>query len=173
MPKDDQNFWNFIFTLFFAVLFGFATYYLWQVGAFPTRVNFFDVALITLATFRLTRLFVYDKIMQFVRDWFLNKAVSVGDEGELLIVRSKPVDGPFRTISELLSCPWCIGMWAALVVSFFYFLTPYAWFPIFVLAISSLGTLFQLFANMLGWRAEALKVSVEGHGTSDSNSLPR
>ena len=173
MPRDDQGLWNFFFTAFFAALFLVCGYILYEQGRLPIGIELFDFFLIIFATFRLTRLFVYDKITQFVRDWFLNKAVSVGDAGEMVIMRAKPVSGPRRTIHELLACPWCFGMWAGLMVAFFYFLTPFSWFVILVLAISGAGTLLQLFSNMIGWKAENLKQNTEGKETFDSASLPR
>ena len=173
MYRDDQGIWNFIFTLFFAVVFFTLGHVLFRLDLLPVSVSLFDAALMVLATFRATRLFVYDKITQFIRDLFLDKEMAENEEGELFILREKPANGPRRAIAELLACPWCFGMWAALFVTFFYFLTPFAWFPIFVLAISGLGSLVQLLANMVGWRAESLKIKVEGKETFDSASLPR
>ena len=161
MAKDDQGFWNFVFSLFFGILFGTAMLFLYRWGRLPTSMPLFDFFLIALATFRLTRLFVYDKITQFVRDWFLVKEVRAGGSGELVVIRSAHVSGPLRTISELLACPWCFGVWSGLVVAFSYFATPFSWFPILVFAISGVGTLLQLLANMVGWRAERLKQEVE------------
>ncbi len=173
MYQDDQGFWNFIFTLFFGVVFFGLGYILYKIDLLPVSVSLFDAILIALATFRATRLFVYDKITQFVRDWFLDKEIGQTEEGEYVIVREKPAHGPRRTIAELLACPWCFGIWAGLFICFFYFLTPFAWFPIFVLAISAVGTLFQLLANMVGWRAERLKQEAGEGETFDSSSLPR
>ncbi len=135
-------------------------YLLVRLGRLPDSISLFDLALVSLAAFRLTRLFVYDKITQFVRDWFLVKRVEKAD-GELLIIRSPHRSGPLRTISELLGCPWCFGVWAALVVLFFYALTPLAWFPILLLAVAGVGSFLQILANMIGWRAERLKQKTE------------
>jgi len=173
MFKDDQGFWNFFFTLFFALTFLVLGLLLLRYDLLPVSISLFDAFLLSLATFRVTRLFVYDKITQFIRDWFLDKQLAQNEAGEYFIVREKPASGPRRTLSELLACPWCFGMWAALFVCFLYFLTPFAWFPIFVLAVSSIGTLFQLFANLVGWKAENYKRKVEGAETFDSASLPR
>ena len=56
-----------------------------------------------------------------------------------------------------------LGIWAGATVAFFYFLTPYAWWPILVLAIAGVGTFLQLSANLIGWKAEHLKHQVEEH----------
>ena len=159
--KDDQGMWNFIFSLFFLAVFGAAVWALFTLGRLQTAITTFDFMLIILATFRVTRLFVYDKVTQFIRDWFVRKEVIEGDNGEIIIMRQNLARGPRRTIHELLSCPWCFGMWAGLSVSFFYYLTPLAWFPILVLAVSGAGSFIQILSNMVGWRAEHLKKKTE------------
>ncbi|MEX0651960.1 MAG: DUF1360 domain-containing protein [Candidatus Paceibacterota bacterium] len=160
--KDDQGFWNFIFSLFFLTVFSGAFWTLSIFEKVPYEIAIFDFVLIILAVFRLSRLFVYDKITQFIRDWFLRKEVFVGDAGEVTVIRQDFASGPLRTIHDLLSCPWCFGVWSGLVVTFAYFMTPLAWFPILVLAVSGVGTFLQLFSNMVGWRAEQLKQKVVG-----------
>ncbi|MBI2618349.1 DUF1360 domain-containing protein [Candidatus Kaiserbacteria bacterium] len=159
--KDDQGVWNFIFSLFFLAVFAGALWALFALGRLPIAITVFDFILVILATLRVTRLFVYDKVTQFIRDWFMRKEIMEGDGGEIVIVRQKLARGPRRTIHELLSCPWCFGIWSGLSVSFFYYLTPLAWFPILVLAVSGAGTMLQLLSNMIGWRAEYLKKKTE------------
>ena len=64
--KDNQNIWNFVFALLYLGVFGAGMWWLVRVnGSLPTSINLFDFMLLILATFRLTRLFVYDKIMKF------------------------------------------------------------------------------------------------------------
>lgn len=157
MRITDQYFWNFVFSLFFLAFLFMGTIIL-DGEAYKAygSLTAFDLALMVLATFRLTRLFVYDKITAFFREQFLD--VVEGREGMTLV---KPEKGPRRTLADLFSCPWCIGMWAAGTVTFFYLLTPYAFFVILMLAIGALGTLLQLVANMIGWKAEQLKMDVE------------
>ncbi len=159
---DDQGVWNFIFSLLFVGLFIAAGWLLFSLGRLPIAISLFDFTLIILATFRLTRLFVYDKVTQFVRDWFVRKTVVSEEGGDMVVVRQPYVRGPLRTLHDLLGCPWCFGVWAALAVVFFYYLTPYAWFVILVLAVAGVATFLQLLSNMVGWRAESLKRSVEG-----------
>ncbi|OGG47310.1 hypothetical protein A2671_00625 [Candidatus Kaiserbacteria bacterium RIFCSPHIGHO2_01_FULL_49_13] len=159
MMRDEQNLWNFLFLLFFIAVFGSGLWWLWGSGRLPIAIDFFDSVLVVLAAFRLTRLFVYDRILQFFRDWFLDVS-TVSEEGEVLILRNRASRGPRRTITELLGCPWCFGLWSAATVTFFYFATPLAWFPIFVLAVAGVTTLFQLGANLLGWHTELTKREV-------------
>ncbi|MFA5841351.1 MAG: DUF1360 domain-containing protein [Candidatus Paceibacterota bacterium] len=159
--RNNQGVWNFIFALLYLAVFGLGLWWLTRVnGKLPTSINLFDFTLIVLATFRLTRLFVYDKITKFVRDWFLDGRELTTSAGDVLFLREKPLDGPRRTMADLLSCPWCAGAWFAPLVAFFYFLTPSAWFVILVLAIAGAASFIQVLSNMLGWRAEYLKREV-------------
>jgi energy-converting hydrogenase Eha subunit G len=94
--------------------------------------------------------------MEWARDPFFDLRIENGE-----YVRTKPVDGPRRALADLVSCPWCVGLWFALFVAFFYFLTPFAWFPILFLAIAGVASILQVSANIIGWSAEGLKKHVE------------
>lgn len=160
--KDDQAFWYILFSLFFVGLIALGTWILYRAHGFlPEYVELFDFLLIILATFRLTRLFVYDKILQFFRDWFSERREIIADTGDVVIERVTPPRGPRRTMSELLGCPWCAGMWFGAFVAFFYFLTPFAWFFIFILAVGGVATLVQIGANLIGWHAEYKKIETK------------
>jgi hypothetical protein len=74
----------------------------------------------------------------------------------------KPKTGPRRTLADLLSCPWCFGVWATACVTFFYLITPYAVFPVVLLALSAVATFLQLLSNLVGHKAEQLKNENEG-----------
>ena len=159
--EDDQNIWNFIFTLLFIGMVVFCIGVLLRAGRLPIAIDLFDLVLIILATLRLIRLFVYDKITRWFRDLFMQKTTVEGSPGESITIRQKYAGGPLRTLSELFACPWCIGVWASFTVTFFYFLTPLAWFPILFLAIAGVATFLQLLSNMIGWRAELLKLETQ------------
>lgn len=131
--KGEQYFWNFIFSIFFVFLVFLSVYYLRSVGRLPYRIPVFDFIFLALATYRLIRLFVYDSVTNFIRDHF-----------------RKYSSGPGKTIWYLLDCPWCTGVWMALVVAFFYFATPLAWFPILILAIAGTATFIQITILKIG-----------------------
>jgi len=116
-----------------------------------------DLVLISLASFRLIRLFVYDAMTKFFREQFYDAKVTKAGKVTLY----KPAKGPRRTITDLLGCPWCFGVWATSLVTFFYLLTPLAFVPVVILALSAVATWLQLFTNMIGWKAEQLKREVE------------
>lgn len=157
MRITDQYFWNFVFSMFFLVLVIMAAIILQTEARLNVaELSFTDFALMTLATWRLTRLFVYDAITKFFREQFWD-VVKVG-KGYAL---EKPKVGPRRTIADLLSCPWCFGVWAAAVVIFFYLMTPYAVYPVMLLALSAVATFLQLLSNLVGNQAEATKTKNE------------
>lgn len=158
MRITDQYVWNFIFLLFF---FGVLLLYITLLEQYAyrplTSLTLVDLFLITLATFRMIRLFVYDNITAFFREQFWD----MNDVGGGEMVLTKPLRGPRRTLADLLSCPWCFGVWAAAMTTFFYLLTPYTFYIVIFLAIASVATFLQILANMIGWKAELLKKDVE------------
>jgi len=138
------HFWNFIFSLFFAVLVLIASSWLLATGKISLGISFGNFLLMALAIFRLVRLFTYDHITDFVRGWF----------------RNAPKDSFLGTMGALLNCPWCTGLWFSLLVVFFAYATPLAWPVILILALASLASFVQIFANWIGWMAEGKKLDV-------------
>jgi hypothetical protein len=153
MRVTDQYFWNFVFAVFFFVLVVLGAIILNGETRIPfNELSLTDYVLMTLATWRLIRLFVHDAITKFFREQFWD-VVKVGKT----VTLEKPKFGPRRTLADLLSCPWCFGVWAAAMVIFFYLLTPYAIYPIMLLALSAVATFLQLLSNLVGHKAEQLK----------------
>ena len=152
----NQYAWNIFFSLVFVGLLVAAVFILEQ-HAYKSvyDLTVLDYVLITLATWRLIRLFVYDAIMKFFREQFLDETEIAG-----VSVLVKPDRGPRCTLTDLFSCPWCFGIWAAALVIFFYLLTPYAFFAALLLAISAVASFLQILTNMVGWKAEQLKHDV-------------
>jgi uncharacterized membrane protein YhdT len=124
--------WNFIFTLFYAALVAAWILILYSQNKLPHSIPVFDFIIIGIATFRLTHLLVYDYITGYIREYF-----------------GKFETGPGRTIANLLSCPWCTGIWVALGVSFFYFITDIAWYVIFIIAVAGVGTFIEITASRI------------------------
>ena len=162
-PKDDQNFWNLAFSLLFAVMLALSVWYFKsKFGEVPRWMGIGDFLLIALAVYRTTRLVVYDKITQFLRDAVLHTREFVGQDGVTYVERTPYKSGPIRTISDLLACPWCTGMWATFFFVFFYYTVDFFWYFILVLALAGIGNFIQLLSNMVGWRAENLKIDAHG-----------
>ncbi len=148
------DWWNLFFMFFFVALVWFAYQLLGTLGRIPSGITIWDTAVLALASFRLTRLVVYDSITQWVRDLFADAA-------------PRTAAGTLRT---LVNCPWCIGLWFALVVATTFFAWPESWFMIFVAALGGLASLVQIAANLLGWSAEFKKRATIGPAERDIGS---
>ncbi|MBY0309636.1 DUF1360 domain-containing protein [Patescibacteria group bacterium] len=154
----EQYIWQAVFSIFFMLLVFMGVVILDTESRIAfTDLTLIDYALITLASWRLIRLFVYDTITKFVREQFFD--VVEGPRGYVL---EKPRSGPRRTLNELMGCPWCFGVWASATVTFFYLLTPLAFYPVMFLALSAVASFLQLLSNLVGWQAEKIKKEVEG-----------
>jgi len=137
--------WNFLFSVLFLAVLVAAVMEMHEVrGSYLMSVPWFDAVMMTFATLRITRLIVYDRITLWFREFFVDRKSAF-----------------MTVVADLLQCPWCIGIWAALAVVFAYFLFPWAWSVIFFLALAGAGSLLQVAANGIGWRAEHLKKSTE------------
>ncbi len=153
----DQYFWNIVFSAFFLILIILGAIILETESRIPlTELSFVDYVLIVLASWRATRLFVYDSITKFFREQFWD-VIKVGKGYQL----EKPPHGPRRTLADLMCCPWCFGIWATAMVTFFYLITPYALYPIIFLALSAVASFFQIISNLVGHKAEILKRDAE------------
>ena len=115
-----------------------------------------DYLIMLLASWRLTRLFVYDTLTRFIREQFLD-VVKVGRGYKL----EQPKAGPRRLLSELFSCPWCMSVWTSAFVVFIYMLTAYAVFPFALLGLSAVVSFLQIGTNLLGHTAERAKKQSE------------
>lgn len=130
--KKDQHFWHFVSSAVYAVLILAMTLILYIQEKIPVSVPVFDFFMLTLATFRITRLFVHDLVLDFVRDQFRNSTHGLG-----------------LTLHDLLDCPWCTGAWVALFVGFAYFTIPIAWPIILIMAVAGFGTLLTILASLM------------------------
>ena len=119
-------------------------------------LDLFELTILSLTIFRLVRLFVYDSISQFIRDWFLDLS-EVQKDGKTYIHRKKPKNGLRRAITDLLGCPWCASVWISLFSVYVYLLVPNLWFVYLVLAMSGIASFIQISINRIGWQAEYKK----------------
>jgi Protein of unknown function (DUF1360) len=109
-----------------------------------------ELLILALASFRLTRLIVYDKITGFLRRPFLKEVEEKNENGELevyWVVR----EGRIRSFfGELLSCYWCTGMWSAIFLYVSYYL--YASFAapvLLILAVAGLAAIIETLVQKL------------------------
>ncbi|WP_071393931.1 DUF1360 domain-containing protein [Bacillus tuaregi] len=107
-------------------------------------ITFLELIILGLSTFRLTRLFVFDKITAFVRDIFIDEVEEVDEKGQMdiyLIPKQGLIKG---FIGELLSCYWCTGVWASIFLCAFYLLFPAIALPVLlVLAVSGIAAIIE------------------------------
>ena len=149
--------WNIFFICFFIAIASLMYATLYRAGNLPFSVEFFDFTILTLATFRMVRLFVYDDIFLFLREGLMEKETVVIDGLQKTFFI--PSHYPFvRTVYKLAVCPWCMGVWLALCSSYVFYLLPQSYLLFLVLAIAGVATTIQLLVNWIGWNAEHKKI---------------
>lgn len=149
--KKIRDMYNFIFSLAYLAV---TIALILLIGGGNLSMGPFEFIIFSLATLRLTRLFVYDAITQFIRDWFLD----VRPEGDDFS-RQKFDSGFKRAVSDVLLCPWCFSIWAATALIFLMAI-PGMIFLIYILALSAVASAVQILVNLVGWHAEGKKMDV-------------
>ncbi|MEH6943485.1 DUF1360 domain-containing protein [Bacillus sp. JJ722] len=103
-----------------------------------------DFILLALASFRLTRLIVYDKITSFLRKPFFEEEDGKNEKGEIetyIVPKKKGIKG---FIGQLLNCYWCTGVWIAIfIVCLSYFFSYWSGPVIVVLAVAGLAAILE------------------------------
>ncbi|MBL7113910.1 MAG: DUF1360 domain-containing protein [Bacteroidales bacterium] len=134
----QQRSWNFIATVFYAVFVVLLGYILNKKGIKIEDIKLWDLAILSLATYRLTRILVFDKIFKLVRDF----------------IKSRSRLYVFQVIKEIITCPWCAGVWVALVVVILYYLVPFGNIFIYLMVISGIASFFVVTVNFIGLSTE-------------------
>jgi hypothetical protein len=137
-PNHRQKSWNFLATLFYIACFIALGYALKKSGIGPDDIKFRDMALMTLATYRLTRLLVFDAIFKLFRDFVKSRA-------NYLV---------FYVIREIITCPWCAGVWAAIIIIAIYYFVPFGQILIILFAISGVASFIVILVNCFGLTTE-------------------
>lgn len=135
--RNSEDQWNVVFIFIFILFSVVLCTYLFQLGIFPRTLHTLDLFFLIFGTYRLIRLVTYDKITDFAREYFKESATSLG-----------------KVIYSLLICYWCTGMWFALILVAFYFLSPWWWVFLLILSISWLASLVQNVTNVFTRYAE-------------------
>jgi hypothetical protein len=105
-----------------------------------------DFVILILASFRLTRFIVFDKITEFIRRPFHNTVEEISPDGKTEVFIEIKGNGIQYWIGELLSCHWCTGFWcAAVIYSSYYFFPFYSKPLITVFAIAGCASIIQTF----------------------------
>lgn len=87
----------------------------------PERIPAEDLALLSVGTFKLSRLITKDKVTAAVRAPFTRYE---GEAGPAEVSEEPRGSGLHRAVGELLVCPYCIGQWVATLL-----LAGYLWQP--------------------------------------------
>ena len=107
-------------------------------------ITVFEFILLSLATFRITRLIVFDTIITFIRKPFHEIIEEVNDDGTTATYLQIKGTGIKFWIGELLSCYWCVGVWVAAIL-----LTSYIFLPIatsvivYIFAIAAVASIVE------------------------------
>jgi hypothetical protein len=75
----------------------------WPAAGCPERVSLADTVRIGLASYKIGRLIAKDPVTSFVR-------APVTEDPDATEPKR---EGPARALGELLTCPYCIGLWVA------------------------------------------------------------
>jgi hypothetical protein len=79
----------------------------------PNAFKPFDLALLGLATYRLSRLVAYDKVFEAERAPFAETVPDPTGAGDTVVPKGT---GAQEAIGELISCPICIGTWISAIL---------------------------------------------------------
>jgi hypothetical protein len=112
----------------------------------PERIEWRDILLLGIATFKLSRLLSKEIVTTPIRAPFTTLVDYTG-QGE---VKEEPRgEGTTRAVGELLSCPFCLGAWVAALLAYGLVLSP----PVTRFAASVLTTLCLSDFLQLGYTA--------------------
>lgn len=113
-------------------------------------LSVFEFLLLCLATFRVTRLIVFDTITAFLRRPFHDLIEETNENGEketYIVVKGK---GLQYWIGELLSCYWCVGVWVAFFLWLFNMVYPTLAAPfIIIFAITGVASIIEAYVSRL------------------------
>lgn len=136
--SKTERIWNIVSMFVFVLLLIVLGTLLHERGIGISDISLFELLLICIATYRMTRLMVYDRIFKLVRD----------------IIRSWEGTGIGDSLKAIVTCPWCAGIWISLFNVGIFYLVPFGELFIYVMSIAGIATFLQLSVNILGMVAE-------------------
>ncbi|GAF66854.1 hypothetical protein BTS2_3759 [Bacillus sp. TS-2] len=111
-------------------------------------LDWLEIIILALATFRFTHLLVFDKITNFIRKPFQHIKEERMENGEVVEYVSVKGTGIRKFIGEILSCYWCTGIWMACVLFFLYSWLPVIMGPILIIfAIAGIAAFLEAILN--------------------------
>jgi hypothetical protein len=142
--SKTEQVWNVLSMIVFVLLLIAAGILFIRSGIDITRITWGDLILISIATYRMIRLLVYDRIFKLVRDF----------------IRSFEGTGLGDSLKTIITCPWCAGVWISLFNIAIFYLVPFGQLFIYVMSIAGIATFLQLGSNIAGLVAEDKQMEV-------------
>lgn len=130
--------WNFWSAFVFFGLIVLVGYLLEKKSIDIGKITLKEAVVIILASYRMTRILVFEKIFKYLRNVLKRR------EGLYIV----------GTLSSIITCPWCAGVWVTLIIVVFYFLVPYGILLVYVLAMAGVASVVILYSNMLHMRTD-------------------
>ncbi len=146
------NFWS-AFVFFGAVVL--VGYLLQKKEVDITALTLKEAVVIILASYRMTRILVFEKIFKYLRNVLKKR------EGLYVI----------GTLHSIITCPWCAGVWVTLTIIVFYFLVPFGVVLVYVLALAGIASMVILASNLLHMYTERRQRIHNREKGSNNNSL--
>lgn len=146
------NFWS-VFIFFGAIVL--VGYLLEKKGLDIQNLSLKEAVLVILATYRMTRILVFEKIFKYFRNVLKRRE-------DLYLI------GTFHSI---ITCPWCAGVWVTLIIIIFYWLVPYGDLLVYVLALAGLASMVILISNLLHMYTEGQQRIHQREKNPDHDSL--
>ncbi len=143
--SNTERIWNVVSMFVYVLLLIALGTLLKDRGIRIETISIFDLLLICIATYRITRLMVYDRIFKLFRD----------------ISRSFQDNGFGASVRTILTCPWCAGVWISLFNVAVFYLVPFGQLFIYVMAIAGVSVFLQLGVNILGMVADEKQMDVK------------
>jgi hypothetical protein len=138
MSEGKHQAWNFWSAFIFFGLVVLVGFLFEKKGIRIEEITIKEAVVIILASYRMTRIIVFEKIFKYLRDVLKRRE-------HLYLI---------GTLSSIITCPWCAGVWVSLIIVVFYYLIPYGILLVYVLAIAGLASLMILYSNMMQMRAD-------------------
>ncbi len=108
------------------------------------KISFFDFILISMASFRLTRLLTIDQVTEFLRGPFVIEKSYRTRFGVFKVDQIPRGEGLRKHIGQIISCYWCLGMWVSGFLVVLYYLFWSLVYPIvLVLAIAGFQAILE------------------------------
>ncbi|RLD71366.1 MAG: hypothetical protein DRI98_05365 [Bacteroidetes bacterium] len=155
MSERKHQAWNFWSAFVFFGLVFVVGYLLELDGDDIREISFKEAVVIILASYRMTRILVFEKIFKYLRDVLKKR------EGLYVV----------GTLSSIITCPWCMGVWVTLSIIIFYYLVPYGALLVYVLALAGVASLVILFSNVMHmWTEGKQRIHQKSKKSNDMDS---